>query len=110
MAEFTKDEFELALTTLDQLMKSRGLNQTQLAHSSGVPQPTICKVLKRTHDPTADLLRKLFKGLGLDLNDIVKGSDMAVQELVGYLATPLTGLTTEEDSNLRKVVAELKKR
>jgi transcriptional regulator with XRE-family HTH domain len=111
MPDFTKDELEFALTTLDQLMKSRDLNQTQLAHASGVPQSTISKLLSpnRGHEPTPEILRKLFKGLGLDLNDIIRGSDAAVQELVGYLATPLTGLTSEEDSHLREVVVQLKK-
>src|ERR1035438_305534 len=54
MADFTKDELEFALTTLDQLMKSRDLNQTQLAHASGVPQSTISKLLSPTrgHEPT----------------------------------------------------------
>lgn len=108
MERFSRDETEYALACLTQLLESRGLTQTQLQQASGVPQSTISKVLNRTQEPTTDVLRKLFKGMGFDLNDIIHESSNATCELMGYLATPLTGLSDAEDHNLRKVVGRLK--
>jgi transcriptional regulator with XRE-family HTH domain len=120
MNELTHEQIEYALGRLIALIGFRGLNQPQLVQLSGVPQPTISKVMnyaqntgsdgKRAFVPSADLLKKLFLALGLKLADVLNESDAAPQEITGYLATPLTGVVGDPkaDRELGSVVARVK--
>src|ERR1051326_8357944 len=111
MRELSDQQIDLAVTTLDRLMNSRGLSQTDLAQLSGVNQSTISKTITRSQVPSADLLRKLLQAIGLKLADVLNETDGLGHEILGYLATPLTGVVSDEkcDLELRRVVGEIKR-
>ena len=105
------EQLEYGLSYIMQVFSSRRLTQTQLAADSGVTQSTISKLFNRGQgqEPTFELLRKLCKGLGLNVDDVLHESDQTPDELLGYLATPLTGLPEVEDRERQKVVSGIKR-
>jgi len=109
MKQLSKEQVEFAVGRLQQLIEYRGLSQTQLEEWSGIGQSTISKILKRSQDPGPDALKKLCRAIGVKLSDLVSEIDPFGHELIGYLATPLTGLANEEDVQLRKVVDKIKR-
>src|ERR1700722_5624919 len=68
-----------------------GFKQAHITEISGVPQSTISKILGKQIDPSEDQLNRLFEALGLRLDNVL--SEWRPKDrLVGYLATPLTGI------------------
>src|SRR5258708_6553779 len=100
MKELTNEQVEYAVGRLVRLVENRGYTQKQLEEVSGVNQSTISKILSSRqglgdkYKPSEETLAKLFKAIGLKLGDILNESDRLAGELLGYLATPLTGLST----------------
>jgi transcriptional regulator with XRE-family HTH domain len=72
MENLTVEQLSFAVATLENLVNARGLTQTQLEHLSGVKQSQISKILSRQADPSPEVLIKLFKALGLKLDDILQ--------------------------------------
>ena len=107
----SKEQITLAVSCLKQFANSRQLNQTQLQKLSGVPQPTISKIWGGGLDPTYDMLTKLFKALGLKLNDILHESEQVPSEILGYMATPLTAVVSDskKDQEIRRIVELIRK-
>jgi transcriptional regulator with XRE-family HTH domain len=114
MKELTDEQLEFAVSRFVSIYQSRGMKQTELERLTGseVTQSTISKIVRpqdgEKYAPSVDVLQRLFKALGLPLEDILIESDHLPDEIVGYLATPLTGLSSEEDSELRRVVASIR--
>src|ERR1700736_3204641 len=90
MKDLRHEDIEYLVGRLDDLMNIREFSQSQLEQLSGVDQSTISKILKRSMDPSGDVLKKLFQGMGYRLADILHETEAIAQELLGYLATPLT--------------------
>jgi transcriptional regulator with XRE-family HTH domain len=112
MDNLTVEQLAFAVATLENLVNARGLTQTQLEHLAGVKQSQISKVLTRQADPSPEVLVKLFKALGLKLEDILHDAPVSsASELLGYLATPLTAVVASPGQNaeLERVVAELRR-
>jgi len=112
MDSLTVEQMAFAVATLENLVNARDLTQTQLEHLSGVKQSQISKILSKQTDPSPEVLVKLFKALGLRLVDILhEVPTSGVNELLGYLATPLTAVVISERQNteLERVVAELRR-
>jgi len=60
-----------------------------MEHLSGVKQSQVSKIFSKQADPSPEVLVKLFKALGLKLEDILHDAPTcSVNELLGYLATP----------------------
>jgi transcriptional regulator with XRE-family HTH domain len=108
MRQLNKEQLEFAVGRLKQLVEYRGLSQTQLEEWSGIAQSTISKILKRSQDPSPENLKKLCRVIGVKLSDLTNEIELFGHEMVGYLATPLTGLSSEEDVELRKIVEKIK--
>ncbi len=114
MKELSREQTEYAVARLVRLVEAREIKQTQLEQWSSVNQSTISKILSRSdagHEkyiPSEEVLRKLFQALGLKLSDILNESDRMADEILGYLATPLTGLTATADAEVRRVVHTVK--
>lgn len=116
MRALRMEEVEYAIGRLVRLVEFRGVKQTQLEQLSGVNQSTISKILSRSQDsatveryiPSEDVLRKLFQALGLKLSDILNETEEIPNEILGYLATPLTGLDKTSDAELRRTVSVIK--
>ncbi len=111
MSELTREQVEYAVGRLVRLVEFRGITQTQLEQRSGVNQSTISKILSpctensgERYTPSEDTLKRLFSALGLKLTDIISDSDRIAEEIVGYLATPLTGLDEGADREVRRIV------
>ena len=111
MSELTREQVEYAVGRLVRLVESRGTTQTQLEQASGVNQSTISKIFSGWQEPGADkyspseeILTKLFAAIGLKLNNILNESDRFADQLVGYMATPLTGISAAADKEIRRVV------
>jgi transcriptional regulator with XRE-family HTH domain len=111
MKDLTNDQLEYAVGRFVSLYQSREIKQTELERTSGVTQSTISKIVSRSQEsgiekytPSAEILQKLFQALGVRLADILHESDAIPDEISGYLATPLTGLSDNEDAGVRKVV------
>jgi transcriptional regulator with XRE-family HTH domain len=105
MRDLKTEEIEYAVGRLEAYMASRGLSQSELAEFSGVEQSTISKILHRKQEPSLENLQKLFAGLGLQFTDVLRAAaDRVPRTLQGYLATPLTGLTDQQDVSVRNVV------
>lgn len=112
MENLTVEQLSFAIATLENLVNARALTQTQLEDLSGVKQSQISKILSRQADPSPEVLVKLFKALGLKLDDILHDATIAsADELLGYLATPLTAVVTSpgQSAELERVVAELRR-
>jgi len=71
-------------TRLDRMMKERKVKgQSALSRLSGVPQPTIARVLKGTTDtPELGTVKKLAAALGVTATWLVEGPDDPVEYLV----------------------------
>jgi transcriptional regulator with XRE-family HTH domain len=108
MEHCTKGQLEYVLNYIKQVSQSRHLKQTVLEQDSGVPQPTISRLFGGQLDPTLDLLRKLCMGLGTNIEEVLHTPERSVPYLLGYVATPLTGLSDAEDRELRRLVLQLK--
>jgi transcriptional regulator with XRE-family HTH domain len=115
MNELTREQIEYAVGRLVRLVEFRELKQTHLERVSGVNQSTISKILSSTREPGADrympseeTLTKLFKALGLKLGDILNDSDGVAEEILGYMATPLTGLSQIADTEVRRIVQRVR--
>jgi transcriptional regulator with XRE-family HTH domain len=111
----SKEQRAYAVASLQPAMDSRGFNQQELHNRSGVAQSTISRILAPPADdhyePSEDTLRKLFKGLGLDLDKIIGESEAMPQRITGYLASPLTAIVVDEQSerSLYSLVDKVKK-
>ena len=108
MKQLSKEQREFAVARLQELLDCREISQTQLEDLSGISQSTISKILKRLQEPSSEILSKLFRGMGLKLSEIISETEFFGHELIGYLATPLTGLSTTQDSEVRRLVAKIK--
>jgi transcriptional regulator with XRE-family HTH domain len=108
MSKLNPDQNEVAVAYLISLIDERQLKQTQLEHLSGVAQSEISKIVRREKLPSQEQLTKLFKALGLSLMEVLHSTESWPNELIGYLATPLTGLTDDEDQTLRRAVTQIR--
>jgi transcriptional regulator with XRE-family HTH domain len=108
MEDYTKEQLEYVLNYIKQVYESRDLKQTTLAADSGIEQSTISRLFNDRMEPTVDLLRKLCTGLGTNFEEVIRTPQRIAPYLLGYLATPLTGLSDDQDRELRRVVADLK--
>jgi len=114
MKDLTKEQLEYAVGRFVSLYQSREIKQTELERSSGVTQSTISKIVSRFQEngeryvPGTETLQKLFQALGFRLADILHESDEFADEISGYLATPLTGLSESEDAEVRRVVDSIR--
>src|ERR1035441_6478873 len=108
MEDYTKEQLEYVLNYVKQVYGSRDLKETTLASDSGVAQSTISRLFNGRIDPTVDVLRKLCMGLVTNFEEVVRTPQRAAPYLVGYLATPLAGLSDTQDRELRRLVGVLK--
>lgn len=115
MRELRMEQIEYAVARLVQLIEFRGMKQIVLEESSGVAQSTISKILSRSQEhagerytPTEEVLKRLFHALGLKLTDILNEPDCLPDEILGYLATPLTALSPDSDNELKRVVDKVR--
>jgi len=113
MGQLSRERIEYAVARLACVYTTRDLTQPQLEKLSGVSQGTISKILHPQDDdpykPTEEVLGKLFRALGLNLVEILNEPDCLPEKIIGYLATPLTGLAdAQQHKNLRKVVTDLR--
>jgi transcriptional regulator with XRE-family HTH domain len=110
MRQLSNQQIDLAITSLEKLRNSRGMTQTELAQISGVHQPTISKITAGSQVPSVEVLKKLFQAVGLKLGDVLNETEGLGHEILGYLATPLTGVAKDEksDSELRRVIDKIK--
>ena len=111
MKQLPKEKIEFAVATLKRIVDARGLNQPQLESLSGVNQSTISKVLSRAVDPSYEVLKKLYQASGLSLGTVLYDSGDFTHDLLGYMATPLTGVVQDPkaEAELQRVVAEVKR-
>jgi len=108
MKPLSKEQRAYAVASLQPAMDSRGFNQQHLHSTSGVAQSTISRILSPSADdryePSEETLRKLFKGLGLDLDKIIGETEAMPQRITGYLASPLTAVVTDSRSEQSSTV------
>ncbi|MFL1404216.1 helix-turn-helix domain-containing protein [Marinobacter sp. M1N3S26] len=111
---------------LRKLMDKRGISQYKLASLSGVPQPTIQRILSgESKNPKADTLSKLSRALGSDdfddrydlsrgetsvppeLNSLLsEASPRSYKQLMKIAEAAANGRLTEDDVNLLNAIAE----
>ncbi len=116
MDKLTREQREYAVGRLVRLIEHRDITQQDLAAQSGVTQPTICKIEKGYREPGSpdrylpgdEILAKLFSPLGHKLSDIVTETDRIADVIFGYLATPLTGLSSKQDDVLRSTIRQIR--
>ena len=112
MGQLSREQIEYAVARLACVVTTRELTQIQLEKLSGVSQGTISKTLhpqdNDQYKPTEDILGKLFHGLGLNLVEILNEPDCLPEKIIGYLATPLTGLAETQHKSVRKLVSDLR--
>ncbi len=97
-------------TRIDRMMSERKIKgQSALSRLSGVPQPTIARVLKgRTDTPELSTVKKLAAALGVTTTWLADGPDDPVQytgesSAVVHLAAPAADEITERASVLREM-------
>ena len=110
MSRLKPEQTEYAVTCLRGLIEQREMTQTALASCSGVAQPEISKILHGEKIPGLEQLGKLFKALGLRLSTILQEIDDSPEEILGYLATPLTAVVADgsKERSLTSVVQRLR--
>lgn len=104
MSALSAEQKAFAVALLEQVVRARELTQTQLQALSDVPQSQISKIRSQQVQPTEEVLRKLFEAVGLKLEDALHEAPTSSGELVGYLATPLTGLDSQAEIERDRVV------
>src|ERR1019366_3179740 len=114
MKELTNEQAEYAVSCFVSIYQSREIKQVELERMSGVDQSTISKIVHsrdggEKYAPSTEVLEKLFQAMGIKLADIIYESDHLTEEIVGYLATPLTCLSAREDQEVRRVVEKIRK-
>src|SRR4051794_26919921 len=115
MRQLTNEQCEYAIGRLSSLMETRGINRKELGAHAKVDPSTISRIFSKTpndagkaYSPGVDVLTKLFQGLGLKLSDILAEPDCLPDNISGYLATPLTGLSLTEQREVSRLVSELR--
>ncbi len=110
MKQLSMEETEYAVKRLEHIAKSRDISQIQLQDLSGVNQSTISKIFSGSFVPSYDTLKSLFNAIGLRVADVINESECHPEEILGYLATPLTSLAQDDrlDLALREVVSKIK--
>jgi len=108
MNSLSREQIEVAVTTIESLRQCRGMTQQQLARLAGLTQPTVSKVESRDLVPSAEQLSQMFRALGLKLENVLE-LDEAPRCISGYLATPLTGLANnpKKGEHLEEVVRRI---
>ncbi len=71
MENLNAEQLAFAVATFENLVNARDLTQIQLEQLSGVKQSQVSKIISRQADPSPEVLVKLFKALGLKLEDIL---------------------------------------
>src|SRR5689334_10294059 len=104
MEGYTREQLEYVLNYVKQVYGSRDYKETTLAADSGVAQSTVSRLFNGRIEPTVDVLRKLCTGLGTNFEEVVRTPQRVAPYLLGYVATPLTGLSDDQDRELRKLV------
>jgi len=109
MKNLSKEQLEFAVSYLHRLTTQRDITQTQLARlSSTVTQGTISKIFTRAQEPTEEVLKNLFAAVGVNLAEILNDSEALGHEILGYFATPLTGLSRNAGAAVERVVSRVK--
>ena len=110
MNGLTPEQIGYAVTFLRKLIDQREITQTDLVRCSKVAQSEISKILHGEKTPSMDQLSKLSKGLGFKLSEILDEIDDGTEEILGYLATPLTAVVTDgnKEKCLKSLVQRLK--
>jgi transcriptional regulator with XRE-family HTH domain len=110
MKQLSMEETEYAVKRLEHIAKSRDISQVQLQDLSGVNQSTISKIFSGSFVPSYDTLKSLFNAIGLRVADVTNESECHPDEILGYLATPLTSVVQDEslERGLRQVVSKIK--
>lgn len=109
MDKLSREQTAFAVALLTKCMESREKTQAELERDTKVGQSTISKILKGDVTPSAEQLELLFDGLGLKLANVLADCDKDDEEIQGYLATPLTGLSANADTEVRRVVEVIKR-
>lgn len=116
MKDLSKEQIEYAVARLRAIVESRKVTQAQLQQWSSVHQSTISKILSASQEnggepytPSEDVLKKLFRALGLTLAEVLTESDRVAEEILGYLATPLTGLCPAADEEIGRIVDRIRR-
>ena len=109
MARLSPEHNEYAVTTLEKIIRIREISQKQLEKQSGISQSEISRIQGKKKIPTKRELEQLFEALGIRLSDIISLVDNLPENLIAYVATPLTGITTDikKDSALRSFVKRI---
>lgn len=110
MNELKPEQIEYAVAFLRGLVEQREMKQTDLENCSGVSQSEISKILHGEKSPSLGQLSKLCSALGFKLSGILHEIDDSLEEILGYLATPLTAVVTDgpKESRLISVVQRLR--
>src|ERR1700682_4671108 len=108
MKDLTKQQTEYAIGCLKDIYTRRGLNQTQLGQLADVPQPTISKIFSGETGVTYGVLKKLCHALEVRVDDILGERAESIHDLCGYLATPLSGLTTTAETEIQRLVGAIR--
>jgi transcriptional regulator with XRE-family HTH domain len=108
--QLTKEQIEFCVAIVQKTMKQRGYSQTQMEELSGVQQSTISKVTNHAAEPSYETLEKLVQALGLSFRTILSDAHASPQDLLGYLATPLTSVVADHqaEAELSRVVVQIK--
>ena len=114
MNALTKEARAYAVARLQTAMDARGFNQQKLHELSQVAQSTISRILSPSpgehYEPSEDTLRKLFKGIGLDYDQVMGETEAMPKVITGYLASPLTAVVKDPvaEKNLYDLVKRVR--
>jgi transcriptional regulator with XRE-family HTH domain len=114
MKALSDEQRAYAIGRLMIAMDARGFKQQDLHDRTGVAQSTISRILSPSandrYEPSEDTLRKLFKGLGLNFDEIVGEIETMPKRITGYLASPLTSVVGDSvsEANLNRFVNEVR--
>lgn len=71
--------------TLYRRMVAAGMDQTRLAEASGVPRDAVCRYLLAVSEPRPGNLKKLARGLGCTVSEIIYEAEGVLQQPTGLL-------------------------
>ena len=111
MTELTREQTEYAVRRLVRLSRESRDQTDPVGTGGGCESVHDFEDISGWQEPGADkcspseeILTKLFDAIGLKLNNILNESDRFADQLVGYIATPLTGISAAADEEIRRVV------
>ena len=86
----------MSFLRIKDLLKEKGITSKELAGNLDMPEPTLSRIIKERRQPRFEVLQKIADHLEVEVWQLFRGSDKAVNGFVEYQGT-LYRIQTKKD-------------